>query len=39
VNWKMFIASHRKAALLLLQIGLLILMFPLGDLVDSPVFP
>jgi len=39
----MFIASHWKAALLLLQLGLLIIMFTtskaLGDSVDSPVVP
>ena len=43
LNWKMFIASHWKAALLLLQLGLLILMFTmpkaLGDPVNSPVVP
>jgi len=39
LNWKMFIASHWKVGLLMLQIGLFILMLPLGDLVDSPVVP
>ena len=43
MNWKMFIASHWKVGLLLLQIGLLMLMFTmskaLGDVIDSPVAP
>ncbi|MDH5374628.1 MAG: hypothetical protein OEZ21_07925 [Candidatus Bathyarchaeota archaeon] len=43
MNWKMFIARHWKAALLLLQLGLLTFMVTTGkafaEPIDCPILP